>query len=847
MNASSKRSRRSAAAVIASVCGVVHGQGLDAHGAGERIKPVPISAVRLDDAFWTPRLELIRTVSIPAALAKCEKTGRIDNFVRAAAVLRGDADVDKRLPAYPFDDADVYKIVEAASYCLSAQPDAQLDAQLDALIAKIAAAQDKDGYLYTARTINPAEPHALAGAERWANEKTDSFELSNLGYLYHAAVAHFEATGKRPLLDVAIRSANLLDSTFGPGKRSIWPGHEGIEMGLVRLYSATGEKRYLDLAAYFLNERGPSADAAGQPAQTGRGRRGGRGNLNQSQQKVSEQATANGNAVDAANLYGGMADVAALSDATAFRDAVDNIWADVVGRKLYITGGIGATANDGAFGRNYQLPNATAASTTAASAANVLWNQRMFQLHGDGKYVDVLERTLYNALAAGLGFDGRYYFDANVLESLGRQQRQEWPATGGRRGNTAANPATRAASPIGMLRVMSALPGFVYATRGDALYVNLYAAGQADIKLPSGQSIKIVQETKYPWDGRVKLTLTPEQPVKLNLQVRIPGWARNEVVPSDLYRFADKNDESVALKLNGEPVAFEVKNGYASIERQWSAGDVVQLDLPMPVRRVKSIEQVTENVGRVALQRGPLVYSLEAGGFSPQKLRNLVLPDDAKCDTMLPEGGAWTFVTGKVTALYLDEEDQLVRTQRGFSAIPYHNWGNSGPGPREMLVWIPTIESMSAPIAAPNLAASAEISASPKLSGQAMNGQAAKDGLEMRSSHDNSPLSHFDWWPDRSVTVSCEYTWTRPQTIKQTQLYWWDDLTTGGGCKVPASWKALYKKGDEWVPVETSDTYGVAADQYNKVNFTPVETTALRLEIKIRDDASVGIQEWKVR
>jgi DUF1680 family protein len=802
----------------------------------------------LDDVFWAPRLEVIRTVSIPTALAKCEETGRIGNFERAAAVLRGDADVEKRLPTNPFDDADVYKLVEAASNTLAWHPDNRLEARLDEFIAKIAAAQEKDGYLYTARTINPEEPHALAGAERWANEKADSFELSNLGYLYQAAVAHFQATGKRQLLAVAIRSADLLDSTFGPGKRSMWPGHEGIEMGLVRLYSETGEKRYLDLAAYFLNERGPSADAAGQAGQggpTGRGRRGGRGNLNQSQQKVSEQTTASGNAVDAASLYGGLADVAALSEAAPLRDAVDKIWADVVGRKLYITGGIGVTTNDGAFGRNYLLPNASAASTTAASAANVLWNQRMFQLHGDGKYVDVLERTLYNALAAGLGFDGRFYSDANVLESLGRQQRQEWPPTGGRRGNANANQATRAASPIGMLRVMSAVPGYMYATRGEDLYVNLYAAGRAEIQLPGGKAVQIVQETKHPWDGRIKLTLTPAQPARFTLSARIPGWARGEVLPGDLYRFAERTDGSCAIKVNGEILTPFFQNGYANIERTWSAGDIVELDLPMPVRRVKAIEQVTENVGRVALQRGPIVYALESGGFSPQKLRNLVLPDDAPCEAMLPEGGAWTLIQGKATALYLNEEDRLVRTQPGFHAIPYHNWGNSGT-PREMLVWIPTIEALAPPIAAPNLAARAEITASPKLSGQAMNGNAAKDGLEMRSSHDNGPLSHFDWWPDRSVTVTCEYTWTRPQSIKQTQLYWWDDSTTGGGCKVPASWRALYKKGDEWVPVETKDEYGVAADKYNKVNFTPVETTALRLEIKIRDDASVGIQEWKV-
>jgi DUF1680 family protein len=813
--------------------------------AADSISPVPMTAVKLDDAFWSPRLEVIRTVSIPAALAKCEETGRIGNFERTAALLRGDANVDKKLPANPFDDADVYKLIEAASYVLTWHPDEKLAAQLDAIIAKIAAAQENDGYLYTARTINPEAPHAFAGAERWVNEKADSFELSNLGYLYDAAVAHVAATGKRSLLDVAMRSADLLDSTFGPGKKSSFPGHPGIEMGLVRLADATGEKRYVDLAKFFLLERGPSADAADQGGQRGRGRRGGRGNLNQSHQKVTEQTVAVGNAVDAARLYGGMAAVAARTDAAPLAAAVDKIWTDVVTRKLYVTGGIGAAANDGSFGRNYLLPNMNAASTTAASAANIEWNQRMFELHGDGKYVDVLERTLYNALLAGVSLDGKQYFDANVLESLGRQQRREWPPTGGRRGNANASPITIASSPIAALRVIASLSRYMYATRDDAIYANLFASGRADIKLAGGRSVAIVQTTNYPWDGRVTLTLSPDQPSKFTLRLRIPGWARNEFVPGDSYRFSERSDAAFDVKVNGEFFTVSFQHGYANIERTWSAGDVVELTLPMPVRKVKANEQVTEDAGRVAIARGPLVFCLEAAGNESAKVRSLVLPAEAKVEPQ-PSVGALGFgsVTGQAQLLRLDEADKLVRTEQSFTAIPYYAWANRGPG--EMLVWIPTVDSQAVPIAVPNLASKARITASPKLSGQAMNGNAAKDGIESRSSHDNSPLSHFDWWPDRSVTVTCDYTWDQPITIKQTQAYWWDDSTTGGGCKVPASWRALYKEGDEWVPVETKDEYGVAADKYNKVNFTPVETTALRLEIRIRDDASVGIQEWKV-
>jgi len=448
----------------------------------------------------------------------------------------------------------------------------------------------------------------------------------------------------------------------------------------------------------------------------------------------------------------------------------------------------------------------------------------------------VLERTLYNAVLAGIDLNGKRFIVAEPLESTGRQQRRDWPAGS----NTAA--------PINLARLLASVPGYFYATKNDSVYVNLYAAGTANIKLDSGPRVKFVQETKYPWDGAVKLTVNPEKRADFWLNLRIPGWAQDAAVPSDLYDFVGKSAEPVTLKINGEIVNPLPKvNGYACLNRQWNPGDVVELNLPMPVRRIVASDKVVDARQRVALQRGPIVYCLDAANNENAKVRNLVLPDDARLEAKFEPRllGGVVAVTTTASALRLDEDDKLSHTAQTVVATPYYTWGNRDSG--EMLVWIPNTDAAAVPTASPNLAASAKITASPKRSGQAVDGRAAKDAIEPRSSHDNTPLSHFDWWPDRSVTQWCQYTWDEPITISQTQIYWWDDSTTGGGCKVPVSWKAFYKDGDNWTPVETTDDFEVAADRYNKVKFKPVTTTALRLEIVIRSDASMGIQEWKVR
>jgi DUF1680 family protein len=776
------------------------------------IKPVPFTAVHVNDVFWAPRIEVNRTVSIPFAFEKCEQTGRVDNFLRAAAALRGEPLANKKPPGYPFDDTDLYKVIEGASYALSVEPDPKLDNYVDSLIAKIAAAQEPDGYLYTTRTIDPQHPHPWAGTERWQLEKVDSHELYDLGHLYEAAVAHYQATGKRSLLDVALKSAELLDHTFGPGKREIWPGHQITEMGLVKLYRITGNEDYLNLAKFMLDSRGPDGD------------RGSGRTYNQSQAKIVDQSEAVGHAVRATYMYSGIADVAALTGDEKYMAAMDRIWGNLVAHKLYITGGIGATGSGEAFGHDYELPNMTAYNETCASVGNDFWNHRLFLLYGDAKYIDVMERTLYNGLISGVSLDGKTFFYPNPLESNGQHQRSPWFGV--------------ACCPGNITRFMPSVPGYVYAQRGDAVYVNLYMGSTADLKV-NGSSLRISQETKYPWDGSIRITVAPERAGKFVVNVRIPGWARGEAVPSDLYRFADNATQPVTLKINGKAVPIKLDKGYVALSRTWKKGDVIDLNLPMPIHRVLANPHVAADRGRVALQRGPLVYCAEWPDNPGGHVRNLMLPDAAKITAeWKPEllGGVTT-LRSKAVALALDAQGKITKTDQEFTAIPYYSWANRGRG--QMIVWIPNDESAAKPMPYPTVATTAKVTTSGRKNPRTIN-----DGEEPESSAD--PVSYFDWWPTKGTTEWVEYAFEKPSTVSQVELYWFDD-TGRGQVRVPQSWRVLYRDAAEWKPVDNLGEYGVAKDSYNKVLFKPVTTTGLRLEVTMQPSWSAGIQEWKVK
>jgi DUF1680 family protein len=803
-----------AIAVLAS-CAVA---GLAAYGQQRDypVKPVPFTSVHVTDAFWAPRIEINRAVTIPFAFQKDEETGRLDNFVRAAMALKGERFENHKPPGYPFDDTDIYKVIEGAAYTLSVHPDPKLDAYLDFLIAKIAAAQEPDGYLYTTRTIDPLNPHPWAGPQRWVLESDLSHELYNLGHLYEAAAAHYQATGKRSLLDIAIRTADLLDRTFGPGKQVIWPGHQITEMGLVKLYRVTGEQRYLNLAKFLLDARGPD------------GRKGSGRPYNQSQAKVVDQTEAVGHAVRATYMYAGMADVAALTGDTAYVGAIDKIWENVAGKKLYITGGIGATGSGEAFGSNYELPNMTAYNETCAAVGNDYWNHRLFLLHADAKYIDVMERTLYNGVISGVSLDGTTFFYPNPLESNGQHARSPWFGV--------------ACCPGNITRFMASVPGYVYGQRGDAIWVNLYMASNAEIKLDNGRTVKMIQETRYPWDGAVRITVNPDQTGPLTVHVRIPGWARNEPVASDLYRYADKAAGAASLKINGKTVPLQVEKGYVALTREWKSGDTIALDLPMPIRRVLANDQVQADRGRVALERGPIVYTAEWVDNPGGKVRSLMLPDSAKLTAEFQPGllKGVTVIKGRAVGLSYNAQGGVQKQSENFTAIPYYAWANRGRG--QMMVWIPNNEASARPAPYPTLATTAKVSVSSNP--HRMNANNINDGETPSASNDHS--GYFDWWNKQGNTEWVQYDFAKPASVSECEVYWFDD-TGSGGVRVPASWRILYRDGDDWKPVAGASNFGLERDRFNRVSFQPVSTSALRLELTAQEKFSVGVQKWKVK
>jgi hypothetical protein len=625
------------------------------------IKPVAFTEVQFSDDFWLPRMETNRTVTIPFAFQKSEETGRIHNFAKAGGLMLG------KFEGRRYNDSDVFKIMEGAAYSLSLYPDPALEKYMDDLIAKIASAQEDDGYLYTARTIDPKNPPPGAGEQRWSNLGS-SHELYNVGHMYEAAVAYYLATGKRNFLDVALKNADFIASIFGPGKKRGFPGHQEIEIGLVKLYRVTGEEKYLNLAKYFLDERGQkkheqkfleSSDFSIYNQDW----------YLQAHQPVVEQKEAIGHAVRATYMYSGMADVAALTGDREYIDAINTIWENVVSKKIYITGGIGSRHEGEAFGDNYELPNATAYNETCAAIGNVFWNHRLFLLHGDAKYLDVLERTLYNGLLAGISLSGDRFFYPNPLESDGKYIFNQGEAT--------RKPwFDCACCPVNVARFVPSIPGYVYAQKKNILYVNLFVQGSGKVDL-GNNTVAVSQETRYPWEGRIKITLAPEKPSEFSVYVRIPGWARNEPIPNDLYAYVSPSKEKPILKINAIEQELDRDKGFAQIHRRWAKGDVIELDLPMPVKKVIANKAVKEDVGKIALERGPLVYCLE-GVDNDGHILDRRIPDDLNFSPQFR-----TDFLGGISVLVSEEKKDAEK----MVAVPYYAWSHRGIG--EMAVWLP--------------------------------------------------------------------------------------------------------------------------------------------------------------
>lgn len=780
------------------------------------IQEVPFTQVHIEDQFWSPRIETNRTVSIPSAFKECEKNGRFDNFALAAGMIQGEHQGD-----FSFDDTDPYKVIEGASYSLAVKYDPKLDHYLDSVITIIAAAQEPDGYLTTCVTNKCTRLSGWWGSSRW--EKINSHELYNSGHLYEAAVAHYRATGKRTLLDVAIKNADLVCQVFGPneGQKHVPSGHPIIEMALAKLYKVTGDEKYLNMAKYFVEE-------------TGRGTDGHRLNAySQDHKPILQQDEIVGHAVRAGYLYSGVADVAALTHDTAYFHALTRLWENLVSKKLFITGGMGSRPQGEGFGPNYELNNHTNYCETCASIANVYWNYRMFLATGEAKYMDVLERALYNGVISGVSLNGDKFFYDNPLESMGEHERQRWFGC--------------ACCPGNVTRFMASVSNYVYATQGNDIYVNLYIQGKSEMKTTDNQ-VQLVQTTGYPWEGKVSIQVKPEKESEFAVRLRIPGWLQSTPVASDLYAYTTPA-EKYTLKVNGSTIKPAEGDGYATIVRTWKPDDVIELELPMEVRRVKANDQVEDDRGMLAMERGPIVYCLEGIDQPDSVVFNKFIPADAKIgatfDANLLKGVMVLSGTAKEVA-----QDGSIKDVP-FKAVPYSTWNNRGAG--QMEVWVADSKDRAVPTPEPTIASKAKtfnIQApiqkdAPESASIETPAWGVNDQWEPKRSSDISK-PYFYWWLKTGSLETLAYEFDQPYTVSNVQVYWLDFDHYDGNYRVPASWKLYYKDGNRWKEVEALNEYGVKKDCYNSLDFKPVKTTGLKIAAQLQEGESGGIIEWKV-
>nr|WP_295934237.1 beta-L-arabinofuranosidase domain-containing protein [uncultured Dyadobacter sp.] len=621
------------------------------------IVPVPLKNVKTTQGFWHDRVQLAAQVTVPHALHQCEESGRIDNFAVAGGLKKG------TFTGVRFNDSDVFKVVEGAAYVLQNSYNSQLDHYLDSLITLFAAAQEPDGYLYTIRTINKDTTGSydwIAGPYRYSFEN-GSHELYNVGHLYEAAVAHYEATGKKSLLNVAIKNADHLVKTIGPkpGQLVVTTGHEEIELALVRLYRVTAKKEYLDLAKFFIDMRGRSDKRTLFLDEHKLGP-----SYFQDQVPFVRQREATGHAVRAQYLYTGVADLLTIRPDARDNAAVQAIWDDATFKKQYVTGGMGAREDGEAFDKPYVLPNDNAYAETCAAIANMLWNHKMYLLTGEARYMDVFERVLYNGFLGGMGIKGNTFFYVNPMSSNGVNDfgkgsgavRHEWFGT--------------ACCPSNVSRFLPSMPAYMYATRDNALIINLFGDSKADISIQN-TPVEVTQQTQYPWEGSIQVRVDPGKTIAFPLQIRIPGWAAGEAIPGGLYRYEDGLAKPVQVTVNGKKVEAAVENGYLTLNRTWKKGDIVALQLDMPVRRIVSNENIKSNQGKLAIERGPVLYCAEGHDNGGKALSIKI-------------SGTQDF-TSEYRKDFLGGIHTLKSKEGNITLIPYYAWANRGAN--EMTVW----------------------------------------------------------------------------------------------------------------------------------------------------------------
>jgi len=778
------------------------------------LTPVSIQQVTIDDAFWSPKLKVWREVTIPDCFAKFEKDGAFSNFDK----IRDGQSGEHGGPAWY--DGLIYEMIRGCSDFLATKRDAALEGRLDGYIERIAAAaaKDREGYLNTWTQLK--EP-----THRWGLNGGDDnlqHDVYNAGAMVEAAVHYYRATGKTRLLQVATKLANHIADVMGPPpKKNVVPGHSLGEEALVKLYLLfreqpelksrmpvkVDEQRYLELVEFWIENRG---NHEGRKTY---------GPYGQDHQPVLQQETIEGHAVRATLLCAGLVATAEVNGRADYLNAARRLWENMVQRRMYVIGGLGAVAGHEGFGPDYVLPNNGYLETCAAIGAGFFHHNMNLAL-GDARYADELERVLYNAVLPGVSLKGDSYFYENPLEAGPKRTRWSW------------HPCP--CCPPMFLKIMGALPGYIYAQEPGAAYVNLFVGSKATLTI-NGTPVTLQQTTEYPWDGKVKLTVKPQREVEFAVNLRMPGWCNEP-----------------KLRLNGKTVAnVETVRGYARLQRKWRAGDAIELSLPMPVQRIKANPKVEADIGRVALQRGPLVYCLEAADNGGH-IRNLVIPSDPPLAAQHRKSllGGVTVITGTAMAvhrlpwpdqLYLPSTDLRGATNTQFTAIPYFANANRQPG--EMRVWMAESPEQADALPSPTLATRAKATASRCWQSDTVS--ALNDQIEPAAS-DDAKIPRFTWWDHRGTAEWVQYDFDKPAKVSTVQVFWWDERRINAHCRVPQSWRLLYQAGGEWKPVPGASAYGVEMDRFNRVTFDPVETKALRMEVQLQSDWSGGILEWKV-
>ena len=797
---------------VMGLCGTVTAQSNKVQTrSAQTIVEVPFTNVHLSDNFWLPRIEINRTVSIPSAFRECEKSGRFDNFAIAGGLKEGEHRGD-----FSFDDTDPYKVIEGASYSLAVHYDKQLDHYLDSVIAIIASAQEDDGYLTTCVTNKCYRLSGWWGRSKW--EKINSHELYNSGHLIESAIAHYRATGKRSFLNVAIKNADLVCKTFGPNEGQIHRpgGHPIIEMALCKLYKVTGNKKYLDGARYFVEETGRCTDGH-HPSE-----------YSQDHKPILQQDEIVGHAVRAGYLFSGVADVAALTNDKAYSEALQRIWNNMSSKKLFITGGIGSRAQGEGFGPNYELNNHTAYCETCAAIANVYWNHRMFLATGESKYIDVCERALYNNVLSGVSLSGDLFFYDNPLESDGEHGRQRWFGC--------------ACCPGNVTRFVASVPNYIYAAQGKDIYVNLYAQGKANIG-----GVELEQTTDYPWDGKVRIRLN-KGGGKFSIKLRIPGWLKKHPFGNNLYTYLDAA-KSADISVNGVKVGHDNPD-YVSIDRKWKKGDVIEINFPMEVRRVLANDNAEDDRGKVALERGPVVFCLEGKDQPDNTVFDKYILDSTPIQSHFEKDllNGVVVLEGNAKELQRNGEVKDVR----FRAIPYSTWNNRGGD--QMEVWIANTPAKAVATPLPTIASRAQTFSNrgpiqndaPETAPTDSWAGGVNDQWEPKRSSDTSKPYHY-WWLKRGTTESISYKFKEAEEVSNVQVYWLDFDHYDGDFRVPESWTLYYETADgSWKEVEDHSPFTVKKDCYNSIDFKPVKTKGLKIVAKLQKGQSGGVLEWKV-